>query len=207
MSIVWAIFVIVILPVLLVLTTEVLNRNIKIRKPKIVKSITPKTKQSDFAEDVTALNNKLPANQRLDLSEVLAALDIQYGIDDLNSHSNPSYGCNCRVPRERMESWRDPRYAKYLGVNEHRGILQTMADFNNKAGKYNRNLPKTCTKYPEFDEFKVAIQDILNANAAQERALELAGVKSDLDRVSSILETLRNESKIINAATEDIKSL
>lgn len=130
---------------------------------------------------IMALYNKVPESSRPygDIKEMLKALDLKHGIDDVNKH--------------------------YRNVNRtYDGLKSEFAWYPRDCYHKSERWSGSC-KYPEYLEIANALQNIISAHEKQQRALEIAGVQGSLDMVKQFTEQAREESKIINSVTKELE--
>lgn len=131
------------------------------------------------AKKIMALYDKVPESSRPygDIKEMLKALDLKHGIDDVNRHyqdSNRTYD----------------------------GISYEFSWYPRNC--YHKNPGYSTCEFPEYVELADSLQNIITAHEKQQRAMEIAGVQGSLDMVEQFTKQAREESKIINSVTKEL---
>lgn len=135
---------------------------------------------STAAKKIVSLYNQVPEASRPygDIKEMLSALDLKYGIDDVNKH--------------------------YRNTNRtYDGLKTEFAWYPRDC--YHKHDGYTACKYPEYIEIAKALESIISAHKKQQRALEIAGVQGNLDMVKQFTEQARQETKIIDSVTKELE--
>jgi hypothetical protein len=154
-------------------------------KPNPVIESKPEPVELSWAgNEVRETYNKLPEDKQpySDIDYVLSALDIKYGIDNVQSHFREWYEDDDSYGFGRGRYYDHPLY------------------YNTWSCMCKEN---ACI-YPEYREMYLVCQEMHSNIAAQERALEVAGVADGLAMASALTEKLREENQIIIGVTKEL---
>jgi hypothetical protein len=162
-----------------------------------VKKSAVRTRAEQFSFigwQVVKAYEELPDTYRpsFDIESAVRALDFKCNIDAVNNHF-PYHEvrngvsriiCPCISGRSNGRSYQNdrPRHDKCQRFSEYTDL------------------------YDEMYAIKREITSQAKALEAQERAVKLAGMRSDLDSVKSITEALRQERSLISDTTSEIRS-
>lgn len=129
------------------------------------------------------LISKVPAEHlpSTDLESIIEALDIKY----------------------------DYPSVYHYATDVHNGYGRAYFDWHCRCWVFREGMiPKGkiryCKLYPEYTQLYLEVNGVLEEVEAQRRALEIAGIQHNLDRVAEITEHFRNEREIVKTTTKEI---
>lgn len=132
--------------------------------------------------------DELPKDSRPDedILSMLKALDIKYGVNEVNNHF-------------RISDVGDYSY-------ERNGHLypSLFQDYVFSWKSHDGCKHQTACKFPEYKPLATSIHQVNEAAKAQARALQVAGVQHNIDAVARLTDRMRSEREIIESVTKEL---
>lgn len=154
---------------------------------------------SEASQHIVHQYRALPEELQIDdVLPMVKALDVKYGVSTVNAHFNVAQYTEAELAKKREYFLEYSMYgSRYDPYPSQRYV------FSWSGSKGDCQHQEDC-EYFEYRALHEAILEATKAHREKERALEIAGVRHDLDAVQSLTARLREETGIMKAVAKEL---